>query len=68
MKSGLYRNRLGSELEVLNPVMAVREFRTLGDIYEAVQPSDLFGPTYYLVTPASMQESGYELVEEADRD
>lgn len=62
---GVYRNRVGAELHVLNPVIRVREYRLLdSDIWEAEAVDPLFGSTDYLVTVHSMNSSGYELVTE----
>ncbi len=64
MKRGLYRNTLGAELEVVGYVTNVGRIRTLPGIFEAVQRDELFGSTTYLVTPQSMVDCGYELIEE----
>ncbi len=60
---GRYRNKIGGELVVLWPVRTVREFKTLGSIWEAEAPDSLFGATPYLVTRESLISCGYSLIE-----
>lgn len=61
---GVWRNRLGAELDVIG--YATRE-RTgfdflAGDIALAIAHDDLFGDAHYLVTEASLAAARYELV------
>lgn len=65
MKRGLYRNTVGAELRVLEPVMAVGRFRSLGGIYRAEPGDRIFMEPDFLVTQSAMDAAGYELVEEA---
>lgn len=67
---GIWRNRLGAELEVIG--YATREqtgFEFLaGDIALAIAHDDLFGDSHYLVTEASLATAGYKLVEPKEQD
>lgn len=66
---GLWRNSLGAELHVMgfaNDNIGIPiGFKTLGHIYVAEARDDLFGTSVYLVTSASLEDCGYELVEAA---
>lgn len=64
MKMGLYRNSLGAELHVTGPFPGSMTALTIGGIYWAESREVLFGPLQYLVTPQSMLDAGYELIEE----
>lgn len=64
MKNGTYRNKAGAELRVTGLWAGEGRLNTLGGIYGAVAPDQLFGPSFYLVTESVMAECGYELVAE----
>lgn len=64
MKTGLYRNRLGVELDVQRQIIGVHKYRTLGNVYEGVIDGGLFGPDLYIVTADGLEAAGYELIEE----
>lgn len=64
MRIGTYRNHLGAELTVTEPVMEVGYFRTLGLIWKAEARDTIFGNEHYLVTDESLEQSGYELIED----
>ena len=61
---GLWRNRLGAELHVIEP--AVYVLRTFGvdalsdDIWHAERRDALFGTKHYMVTVESLASAGYE--------
>lgn len=66
MKIGLYRNKLGAEMHVTGSFAGTAATRTIGGIYWAENRESFFGPMQYLVTPQSMIDAGYELVEEEE--
>lgn len=63
IQAGVWKNKAGASLRVLWPVMTVREFRSLGGIWEAEGMEPLFGREAYLVTEDSLADAGYELIE-----
>jgi hypothetical protein len=58
---GTYVNNLGAVIVVEQLALSGSLGRTLtlGSIYIAHAPDDLFGPTPYLVTPEGMENCGY---------
>jgi len=65
MIPGTYKNKAGAVLHVTGPFRGPHSILTLGFIYVAEAPDDLFASKVYLVTKESMARAGYELVEEA---
>ena len=66
IQPGLYRNSLGAELQVTRPADRVLFYLTIGGIWEAHTCWNLGSQTYYLVTPQSLADAGYELVNPDD--
>lgn len=65
VKRGMYRNSLGVELHVIGTALPMNGWPTLaGDIAIAEDRDALFSRTL-LVTETSLENCGYELIEEA---
>lgn len=66
LKPGKYKNKRGAVLEVTHPVIGqIAGYHTLGGIWKAFSEPGIFGQDAYLVTEDSMQQWGYEMIEEA---
>lgn len=68
IERGKYRNTLGAELTVTEPY-GIFDRRSLGDTWVAEFPDELFGGVdLKVVTPHSLRDCGYTLVEPAAED
>lgn len=67
--AGIYRNRVGAEVRVVEIAMEVGHCRTLGGDISIAEQESGYGPKWYwLVTARSLAEAGYEKVGELPGD
>lgn len=64
IQRGKYRNENGAELNVLKPY-GIGQRTSFGDIWVAELVDTLLGNTLMVVTPHSLRDCGFELIEPA---